>query len=250
MSRSLRYFLSCVLAAICWWAGGVPARAQTEPPPETRRETPRTIHFPAAMTPWETKTAFGFTTIAVPSAIAQEGSVLRWPLFGFGIVVGLPHNFLLEGVVSTEIVTNHFELDGRWVVNVTDALHASAGLGAAYWFGQLEQFGFNNNIHGWFTYPSVRVGYDFGSLALSAEGKLSIVNSLYLRTGELETSKGTNQFNGFSYRVSLEQPFWKTTNIGIAFQMNYLKFYYPEWPLFPAFDYYFWIPEAQIWLSL
>jgi len=202
------------------------------------------------MTPWEIRTAFGFTTIAIPSAIAMEGAVVRWPLFGFNMVVGLPHDFLLEGIFSTQVVTNHLELNARWVVNITDQLHAGVGLGGAYWFGQLKQFGFNNNIHGWFTYPSLRAGYDFGSMALTAEGKLNIANSLYVRTGELETSKGTNRFNGFSYRVALEQPFFKSTTIGIAFQMNYLKFYYPEWPLFPTFDYYFWIPEAQIWIGL
>jgi hypothetical protein len=203
-----------------------------------------------AMTPWNVKMALGVSTIAMPSAIVQETASLHWPLFGFDVVMGLPSNFLAEGIVSTEIVTNHFELSGRWVLAINDRLHADVGLGVAYWFGQLKHFEFNNTVHGWFFYPTLRVGYDFGPVAVTMQGKISFISELSLHNGSAESSSSVNMFDGFSYRISIEQPFWKQNSFGIAFQMNYLRFYYPEWVMFPVFDRYYWIPEAQFWFTL
>ncbi len=239
-----RFQIFSLVLMVCFSLGSQRIQSQT------LERTPGTIQYPTAMTPWDVKMALGFRSIAMPAAIVEETAALHWPLFSFDIVMGLPANFLVEGIVSTEVLTNHFELLGRWVLPITDRLQADAGLGVAYWFGQLKQFEFNNTIHGWFTYPSVRIGYDFGPLAVTAQVQISIVSELTSHSGPLESRNSVNEFNGFSYRISLEQPFWKNTTIGLAFQMNYLKFYYPEWPLFPEFDHYFWIPEAQIWITL
>jgi hypothetical protein len=203
-----------------------------------------------AMTPWTIKVSAGISTIAMPAAIVQETASLHWPLFHFDAVMGLPSDFLAEGVVSFQFVSNQVELAGRWVLPITDRLHADIGIGVGYFFGQLKQFEFNNTIHGWFLYPGIRVGYDFGPLAVTLQGKISFISELVVHNGEEEASNTNNLFNGVSYRISLEQPFWKTLTFGIAFQMNYLKFYYPEWVLFPTFNRYFWIPEAQFWFTL
>jgi len=210
----------------------------------------KTLDFPATMTPYDWRLSLGVSSIAMPEDIVLETASIRWPLIRFAAIMGLPSNFILDTKISTEIVTNHFELGSRWIYEFNDKLHADAGLDFAYFFGRLEQFEFNTKIHGWFTYPSVALGYDFGPLTLTLRGTLSYINSLSTINGEVESSSEENRFNGFFYRVSLEQPFYKFTTIGLAFQMSYLKLYYPEWPLFPAFDRYFWIPELQIWLTL
>jgi hypothetical protein len=212
--------------------------------------TPGTIQFPTAMTPWSTKMAVGMSVIAMPAAIVQEAASIRWPLFHFDMVMGLPQHFTLAGAVSTEFLTNHFEVAPRWTANLTDRLHADAGVGLAYWFGRLNQETFQNKVHGWFVYPTASIGYDFGTMALTAQAKASFITSLYIQSGELESNSTSNMFNGFSYRISLEQPFVKHTTIGLSVQMNRLKFYYPQWPLFPTFDRYFWIPEAQLRVTL
>jgi len=217
---------------------------------QTPSQTPRTLQFPLTLAPGATRMSLGVSLIAMPAAIVQEAASIRWPLIGFDIKVGLPKHFVAVGTLSTEILTNHIEVGGRWVVNLNERLHADVGLGGAYWFGQLKRFGFDNNVHGWFTYPFASVGYDFGSMALTGQVKLSYINSLHIRNGALEAGSTNNLFNGFSYRITLEQPFWKHTTVGLSFQMNYLRFYYPQWPLFPTFDRYFWMPEAGIRFSL
>lgn len=212
--------------------------------------TPGTMLYPAQMKPWSTKMAVGVSLIAMPAAIVQEAASIRWPLFGYDITMGLPKHFTMTGAVSTEIATNHFELGGRWEADLTSRLHADVGVSGAYWFGQIKRAIFDNTVHGWFTYPSVSLGYDFGRLAVTAQAKASYVNSVYIRSGQLESLSSANMFNGMSYRVALEQPFFKHTTIGLGFQMNHLKFYYPQWPLFPTFDRCFWMPEAQFRFTL
>lgn len=213
-------------------------------------QTTKTLDYPDAMTPKDWRLSLGVSSIAMPTDIVLETASIRWPLIRFGAIMGLPSNFVLDAKIATEFVTNHFELGGRWVYAFTDKLHADAGLNFAYFFGQLKQFEFDTKIHGWFTYPSLAIGYDFGPLTVTLRGTISYINSLSTINGEVESSFNANKFNGFFYRVSLEQPFYKITTIGLAFQMSYLKLYYPEWPLFPAIDRYYWIPELQIWLTL
>jgi hypothetical protein len=213
-------------------------------------ETPETMAYPKAMEPWSTEMAFGASLMRMPEEIAQEGAYIRWPLFHYDIVMGLPENLLLQGTLSTEIVTNHIELSGRWVYNLTDKLHADVGAGFGYLFAQLKVDPYDNTMNGTFLYPSAAIGYDFGKLALSLRGKLHYVTSLSGTTGRLEETNEKNFFNGFSYRITLEQLFWGHSTFGLAFQLNYLKFYYPQWPLFPTFNKYFWIPETQFWFTL
>ena len=236
MKLFIRFFL--VLSVILFCTGNIYS------------QKPATLDFPASLTPGDWRFSLGVSSIAMPEDIVLETASLRWPLIRFASVMGLPENFVFDGKISTELVTNHLELGGRWIYEFTDELHTDAGLSFAYFFGQLKQFEYDTKIHGWFTYPSVAIGYDFNSLTITLRGTISFVNSLTSKNGSVESSFNTNKFNGFFYRVSLEQPFYKITTIGIAFQLNYLKLYYPEWPLFPAFDRYYWIPELQIWLTL
>ena len=213
-------------------------------------QKPETLDYPAAMTPLDWKFSLGMSSIAMPTDIVLETSSIRWPLFRFVAQMGLPSNFVLNARISTEIVTNHFQLGGKWIYEFSDKLHANVEYSLAYFFGQLKITGYDTDVHGWISYPSLGIGYDFGELTLTAIGTISFVNSLTSTSGGVETSFNANRFNGFFYRISLEQLFFKNTTIGLAFQMNYLRFYYPEWPLFPSFDRYYWIPELQVWLTL
>jgi hypothetical protein len=209
-----------------------------------------TLDFPAKMTPYDWRFSLGYSSISMPSDIVLESSVLRWPLIKFSAQMGLPNNFIVDAMLSTEVLTNHLEVGGRWVYNINDNLHVNAEYSLAYFYGQLEQTGYDTKIHGWVSYPSLGIGYDFDGLTLTAIGAISFTNSLSSASGGVETIFNQNRYNGFYYRVSLEQPFFKNTSIGLAFQMNYFKFYYPQWALFPAIDRYYWIPEFQLWLTL
>ncbi len=214
------------------------------------QQRPVTFDYPSVMTPYDWQFSLGMGFSSMPSDIVLESSTIRWPIIKFAAQIGLPANFVLDARLSTQLVTNHLEFGVRWVYEFSENFHAHAELSLAYFFGQLKISGFDTNINGWFSYPSLGIGYDFGEMTLSAIGAISYINSLSSTSGDLETIFNISRLNGFYYRIALEQPFYKNTSIGLAFQMSYLRFYYPEWPLFPAIDRYFWIPELQLWILL
>ena len=209
-----------------------------------------TTEFPVAMNPYDWRLSLGYSSVDMPTDVYLEAASVRFPLFKFAAVMGLPSNFLLDGKVNTELVTNQFVLGGRWVYTFDKNLHADVGYSIAYLYGQLNQFGYNSKISGWYSYPSVALGYDFGNLALTFRGTLSFINSMQSTSGTTTVDFVVERANGFYYRITLEQRFYKNTTVGIGFQMNYVKFYYPEWLMFPTFDRYYWIPEFQIMFSL
>jgi len=115
----------------------------------------------------------------------------------------------------------------------------------AYWFGFLHSYGFDNTAHGWFNYPAMAVGYDFGSMAVTLRGELSIVTSLTTYAGDLETSTDNNFFNGGSLALMLEQPLWNDNYVTLGIRVNHVKFFYPTWLLFPTFNRYYYIPNLS-----
>jgi hypothetical protein len=215
-----------------------------------QNDQPATTEFPGIMGPYEWRLSLGYASIKMPTDVYLEAAAARFPLFKFAGVMGLPSNFLMDAKVNTELVTNEFNLGGRWVYEFNDQLHADVGYSIAYLYGQLKQFAYDSKISGWTSYPSVALGYDFGSLALTFRGTLSLINSMQSTSGTTTVDFAVARFNGFYYRVTIEQRFYKTTTVGIGLQVNYMRFYYPEWLMFPTFDRYYWIPELQVMFSI
>ena len=213
-------------------------------------DKPKTLDFPDSMTPYDWRLSLGYSAIKMPYDIALEGATINWPLIKFNVVMGLPANFRADGEISTEVVTNQFKLGGRWVYKFNSQLHGDLGYGIAFLYGQLKQSGYDSKISGWYSYPTIAMGYDFGALTLTLRGTMSFINSLQSKSGSLETDFAIARNNGFSYSLTMEQRFWKNTTVLIGFQMNYLKMYYPQWPLFPAINRYYWIPEFQLRFTL
>lgn len=209
-----------------------------------------TTEFPDAMTPYNWRLSLGYASIKMPTDVYLEAAAARFPLFKFAAVMGLPSNFLLDAKINTELVTNQFVLGARWVYDIDNNFHLDVGYSFAYLYGQLKQFNYDSKINGWFSYPSAALGYDFGNLALTFRGGFSFINSLQSTSGTTTVDFAVERANGFYYRITLEQRFYKTTTVGIGFQMNYVKFYYPEWLMFPTFDRKYWIPELQIMFSI
>ena len=213
-------------------------------------DKPKTLDFPDPMTPYDFRLSLGYSAIKMPYDIALEGATINWPLIKFNAVMGLPANFLADGEIATEFVTSQFKLGGRWVYKFNDELHGDVGYAVAFLYGQLKQSGYDSKISGWYSYPTIAIGYDFEALTLTLRGTMSFINSLQSTSGTLETDFAVARNNGFSYSVTMEQRFWKNTTVLIGFQMNYLKMYYPQWPLFPAINRYYWIPEFQLRFTL
>ena len=142
-----------------------------------------TIEFPDAMQPYNWRLSLGYASIKMPTDVYLEAASARFPLLKFDAVMGLPSNFLLDGKINTELVTNQFVLGARWVYDIDENLHMDLGYSLAFLYGQLKQFNYDSKISGWFSYPSAALGYDFGNLALTFRGGFSFINSLQSTSG-------------------------------------------------------------------
>ena len=206
-------------------------------------------HYPVQLQPNEFRSTLDINMARAPEDILEEASFIRAPLPTWDMRYGLPRNFQLTGAVTSIIITNHFAAGASWVY-AFDRVHVEVGDRIAYWFGFMHSYGFDNTAHGWFNYPAMAVGYDFGSMAVTLRGELSIVTSLTTYAGDLETSSDNNFYNGGSLALMLEQPLWKDNYVTLGFRVNHIKFFYPTWLLFPTFNRYYYIPELILGIRL
>jgi len=211
------------------------------------------IRYPRVLVPGKVKMSLELTFARLPEDILLEFSQIRAPLFAFDIYYGLPADFQLEGKWSTVLIfTNQFQLGAKWV-REWDRFHLSVGDDIAYVTGHLDQGAvktFDNSIKAWFNYPNVAVGYAFEKFAVTLRGELNIGTSIRAFSDEIELTSDDNFLNGGAVAVYVEQPFYKEHFISVGFKANFIKFYYPSWPMFPTYDKIYFIPEVSFGFNL
>lgn len=192
----------------------------------------------------------GLLAAGLPEDQVEEASdVIRGPLFNYRGLYGLSNNFQLFGAIYTNIITFHFSLGPKWGLQF-DKFSFNLGYDIAYWFGKLEQYGFQSKIKGWISYPNLTVGYEFKKFAVSMKSELIILTSLKEQQDDIEIESNRHSFAGVTLGFYIEQPLWKDNFMLIGMKMNFTKFYYPTWASFATFDRYLYIPEIVLGINL
>ena len=192
----------------------------------------------------------GLLTASLPEDQVEEASsMIRGPLFTYQGLYGLENNFQLYGGVYTNIITFHFSVGPKWGLTF-NKFAFKVGYDIAYWFGKLEQFGFQSKIRGWISYPNLALGYEFKKFAISVKGELIILTHLTEKQDNIEISTNRNSFAGMTLGIYIEQPLWKKNYMLFGLKINYTKFYYPTWAAFATFDRYLYIPEIVLGINL
>ena len=181
-----------------------------------------------------------------PEDMVEEASTLiRAPLFNYQAKYYLPDNFAIYGAFYTNIVTYHFSLGPRWNYRI-GKFALAPGYDIAYWFGALNQFGYDSKLRGWIHYPNLTIGYDFNLFMLSLKAEVIYMTSLTELADDVEITRKFKNYAGISIAVYLEQPLWKDHYVILGVKSNYTKFYYPVWAAFSTFNRFFWIPEFTV----
>jgi hypothetical protein len=201
-----------------------------------------TFYYPRTLKLNEITQTIGLSSAKLPEDVVESDDAFRAPLFSYRIKYGLPLNIAAEGSFETNIITYHFALGGKWNYEF-GKLSMSAGADAAFWFGGLDQYGFDTKIDGWHVYPNLSLGYKFPNFSVSVKSELILILTQSTRSGDIKTENTYDKFSGYSIGVYIEQPLWKENFIVIGFKSNFTKFYYPLWAGFSTFDRYFFIPE-------
>jgi len=187
--------------------------------------------------------SLGLSTAKLPEDVVETDDVFRAPLFSYRLKYGLPKNFVAEGGVETNLITFHFSAGPKWNYQF-DKLGFSVGADIAYWFGKLEQFGFDTKTSGWMMYPNLSAGYKFDKFTVSVKSELVFNLAESSKNGESEISNDLDFFNGWTIGVYFEQPLWNDQFVVLGIRSTFLNFYYPMWAAFSTFDRTYYIPEA------
>ena len=202
-----------------------------------------TFFYPHAFSSGQIVSSLGIALAKLTEDVVETDDVFRAPLFSYRLKYGLPKNFLAEGSVETNIVTFNFMLGPKWNYEI-DKFGFSLGADLSYYFGQLEQFGFDTKFNGWALYPNVSAGYQFEKFTISLKSELVFNLAEQSKNGESEIKNDLDFFNGWTIGFYIEQPLWKENYIVLGVRSTFLKFYYPMWAAFSTFDRAFYIPEA------
>ena len=202
-----------------------------------------TFFYPHSLDFKQTINSLGIALAKLPEDVVETDDVFRAPLFSYRIKYGLPENFLAEGSVETNIVTFNFILGPKWNYNI-DRLGFSVCTDISFYFGKLEQFGFDTEFNGWMMYPNVSAGYRFNNIAISVKSELVFNLAEESSNGDLEIENDLDFYNGWTIGFYIEQPLWKDNFVVLGVRSTFLKFYYPMWAAFSTFDRKFYIPEA------
>lgn len=202
-----------------------------------------TFFYPHSLQQSKIVSSLGLSLAKLPEDVVETDDVFRAPLFSYRLKYGLPESFLAEGSVESNIVTFNFMLGPKWNYEL-DRWGFSVGTDISYYFGKLEQFGFDTKFSGWALYPNISAGYQFDKFTISLKSELVFNLAEQSKNGESEIENDLDFFNGWTIGAYLEQPFWGDNFVVLGIRSTFLKFYYPMWAAFSTFDRAFYIPEA------
>ena len=202
-----------------------------------------TFFFPHSLNFKQTINSLGISLGKLPEDVVETDDVFRATLFSYRIKYGLHENFLAEGSIETNIVTFNFVLGPKWNYQI-ERLGFSLGTDFSYYFGKLEQFGFDTKFNGWMMTPNITAGYRFDKFAISVKSELIFNLAEESSNGDLEIENDLDFYNGWTIGLYIEQPLWKDNFVVLGVRATFLKFYYPMWAAFSTFDRQFYIPEA------
>jgi hypothetical protein len=206
--------------------------------------------FPSQMQTNEYKHEISLLLAKLPEESIEEVSTLIYaPLFIYNAKYGLPSGFNLTGSVSSNIITFQIRCGAQWKYKINRATF-SVGFDAAYWYGRLQNFGFNSTAQGWQSYPNAAIGIEFDKFTLTVKGEFNFMLSMQQSADDLETSFDKNIKNGFLFALIIEQPLWKDHFVTIGVNFNYTKIYWPSWPVFSSWNRYLFIPEVMVGFAL
>jgi hypothetical protein len=190
----------------------------------------------------------------LPEDVVEEAS--NWifaPVFAYDLKFGISENFALTGGVKSNIITHHFSLGARWI-HRWNKFAVALGYDGAYFFGYLDNFGFESKINGWFTYPNLTIGYQFTGFTLAIRMEAHILMALNETIDDLKINhdigKYIGKYDGVSLGFYIEQPFWKRAVVVLGMKFTVSRFYYPAWMAFTRFDRPLLIPETFLGFNL
>lgn len=190
------------------------------------------IFFPYPMYKEKWRSSIGFTLLTLPEDITEEIR-LRVPCGDLRILRKLNDHFILDFRMAFQFLQNHLSGGVLWMKPINKKFYFSAGDDIGYWFGFLKTDGFDTKGHGWLNYPNMSLGFKTNkNLLITLKAEASIKLFYKSAIGNESVSSSKNYYNGESFTLALEQPFYGRKHLTLAFSAINNYFYWQTWVLF------------------
>jgi hypothetical protein len=195
--------------------------------------TPNSFIFPHVWKPGALKAAVGLSSTKFPLDYVE--SALRIPLLDVSATIGLPKGFDFSVNANSIYIANQVRAGVHWN-REGKTFSTKLGYDMGFIFGRLTQFGFDNRTSAWSHYPNASIGFKVKDVAITLKSEVSVITYINTTAGGIKVSELKDFFNGGSLGVYVEQRLWANHVLIVGGRDNYVKYYYPVWPAFSAFN--------------
>ena len=189
--------------------------------------------FPHVWKPGSLKAAVGLTSTKFPLDYVE--SALRIPLIDLSATIGLPKGFDASLNVSSIYIANQTRMGVHWN-RKGKTFSTKVGYDMGFIFGALSQFGFDNRTSAWSHYPNASIGFKVKDIAITLKSEVNVITYVNTTAGGVKVTELKDFFNGGSLGLYVEQRLWANHVLIVGGRDNYVKYYYPVWPSFSAFN--------------
>jgi hypothetical protein len=204
------------------------------------------IYFPYPMYKEKWRSSIGFTMLTTPEDITEELRV-RIPCGDFRLLRRLNDHFLIDNRVLFQVLQNHISTGLRFTLPINKQCYLSVGDDMAFWFGFLTLSGFNSKASGWMNYPHISLGYKSKKNLLITFKAQASVNLFYQAVnGDNKYSSKKSYYNGETFTLALEQPFYNKKHLTLAFSAINNYFFWQTWALFYKTDRKIFYPQITV----
>lgn len=190
------------------------------------------IYFPYPMYKENWRSSIGFTLMTTPEEITEE-TRLRVPCGDYRLLRKINNHFLLDNRILFQVLQNHVSTGIRYSKPITNNLYFSAGDDIGFWFGYLKLSGFNSKASGWLNYSHISLGYKTKrDLLITFKAQVSVNLFYKAANGDNKITFGKSNYNGETFTLALEQPFYNKKHLTLAISTINNYFYWQTWSLF------------------
>lgn len=154
---------------------------------------------------------------------------VRWRLaFPFGL-----HAF---GRAGSNVATSIAQVGGYYARDI-GPLSLAVGYAVSFMYGNLTYIdGFNSLEQRWINHPMVATSWSINDLTLTARVEAELTTSQQRTIDEQQVTSNANFFTGSAVTLTLEQPFFGTTNILLGVTIANSSNPYQSWFLYNTFQ--------------
>ena len=208
------------------------------------------IYFPYPMYKEKWRSSIGFTMLTTPEDITEEIRI-RIPCGDYRLLKRINNHFIIDNRVLFQVLQNHISTGLRYSIPINKHLYFSAGDDIGYWFGFLKLSGFNSKASGYINYSHFSVGYKTkNNLLITLKAQASINLFYKAVNGENKFSSNRSYYNGETFILALEQPFYNKTHLTLAFSAINNYFFWQTWALFYKTDRKVFYPQITVGIIL